>query len=123
MKDTACENCPFKKMGYSECPNYIETLWKKEGELQPQIVKDCAPRRTLLMVQELYNRFFGLQGQVNQLENETCSLRAAHTQLFNALKYIEEQKELENSAKQKLIRHMQSMKYSEPQKLEDRNVQ
>lgn len=116
MKDTACENCPFKAMGFEECPNYIETLWHTEGELQPQIVRDCAPKRNLLMTQELYNRFFGLQKQVNQLETETCELRSAHAKLFNAIKYVEEQKEIEASSKAKLLRHMQTMKYCEPEK-------
>lgn len=116
MKDTACENCPFKKLGMETCPNYIETLWQTQGELQPQIVRDCAPKRSLLMLQELYTRFFGLQQQVNQLESQTVELKAAHNQLFNAIKYVEEQKELEASAQARLKRHMQTMKYCEPGK-------
>ena len=110
MKDTACENCPFKKMGFDQCPNYIETLWHQKDESQPVIVKDCAPKRTLLMLQELYGRIFALQQQVSQTENELLNHRGSITKLYEAIKYVEEQRQCENSSKSKLIRHLSSMK-------------
>jgi hypothetical protein len=76
VNDTACENCPFKEMGFKTCPNYIETFWQEQGNPQPKIVKDCSPKRTLLMLQELYNRFFGLQQQVSQAEGAIVDFRA-----------------------------------------------
>ncbi len=112
-RDTACENCAFKKMGM-ECPNYIETFWQEEGNPQPVLIKDCAPKRSLLMLQELYNRTFGMQQQINQSENEVGQMRGAITKLFEAIKYMEDQKLLEQDAKEKYIRHMRTMKYAEP---------
>ena len=97
MKETACEQCPFKIMGFSECPNYIETLWHKEGELQPQIIRDCAPKRTLLMLQELYNRTFALQQQVGQFENVTEKMKAEVKRLIHAICMIRGESELEET--------------------------
>jgi hypothetical protein len=110
MKDTACENCPFKKMGFDQCPNYIETLWHEKDNAQPVIVKDCAPKRTLLMMQELYGRTFALQQQINQAENEIGGQRGAITKLYEAIQYVEETRQQENSSKSKLIKHLSSMK-------------
>jgi len=106
MKDTQCEDCPFKAMGFDKCPNYIETLWHEKDEPQPLIIKDCAPRRTLLMMQELYNRTFSLQQQINQGENEIGNMRASITKLYEALVYMEEQ----TSGRLKYQRHLTSMK-------------
>ena len=89
MNDTACADCPFKKMGFSECPNYIETLWHEQGNPQPKIVKDCAPKRSLLMLHELYNRTFALQQQTSQTEKELGELRASVTKLFDAIRYMQ----------------------------------
>lgn len=96
-----------------ECPNYIETFWEENGNPQPILVKDCAPKRTLLMMQELYNRCFGMQQQIGQQEKEVTEMRVAVTRLFEAIKYMEDQRNLEKSAKEKFIRHVQTMKYSE----------
>ncbi|MES2409031.1 MAG: hypothetical protein V4509_01880 [Patescibacteria group bacterium] len=110
MKDTACENCPFKKMGFEQCPNYIETLWHQKDESQPVIIKDCAPKRSLLMVQELYNRTFALQQQINQSETEMGQMRGAITKLYEVIQYVEDQRQVDQSAKTKYIRHLASMK-------------
>ena len=108
MKDTACENCPFRKMGFDECPNYIETLWHEQGSAQPTIVHDCAPRRSLLMVQELYNRTFGMQQQINQAETEMGQVRGSLNLLIEALRYME--KHIDKDVKTRYVRHLQSMK-------------
>lgn len=76
VNDTACKDCPFKKMGMSECPNYIETFWHEKNNPQPKLVKDCAPKRTLLMLQEMYTRMFGIQQQINQAENAILGFKA-----------------------------------------------
>lgn len=116
IKDTACENCPFKEQGFKECPNYIETIWNEKDDPQPHIVRDCAPRRSLLMLQELYNRCYGIQGQINQAESEVSSLRANFSQLLSAINHAEENRKIEQSSKAKLQRHLQTMKYCEPEK-------
>jgi len=97
MRDTACKDCPYKIMGFDECPNYIETVWNKEGDIQPQIVRDCAPKRTLLMLQELYNRTFGLQQQVNQCENSAETMKSEIKRLIHAICMIRGESELEET--------------------------
>lgn len=85
VKDTACENCPFKEMGYKECPNYIETIWNEIDNPEPRIVRDCAPRRSLLLLQELLNKSFAVQAQASQMEGEVVKLRGVFSQLIQAI--------------------------------------
>lgn len=77
-------------MGFTECPNYIETLWHEKDNPQPRIVKDCAPKRTLLMLQELYNRTFSLQQQVSQGEGQIIELKATLSNLCRLVKYVQD---------------------------------
>ena len=117
IRDTAdCENCAQKPKCKGNCPNYIETFWHEEGQQQPTLVKDCAPKRTMLMLQELYNRCYGMQVQINQAEAEVSQQRCAITKLLEAFEYARNEKVLEDSARAKLNRHMSSMKYCEPDK-------
>jgi len=63
----------FKKLKLrrpEECPNYIEGWWE-ESNKEPSIVKDCSPRRTSLMIQDLHNRFVALQKSMEEMRNET----------------------------------------------------
>lgn len=60
--------------GVKKCPNYIETWWtpnKIGGESQPVLVCDCAPKRTLMMIQDLHNRLVGVEKAQEDLRNET----------------------------------------------------
>ena len=63
-----------------QCPNYIESWWTKDGT-PPVLVKDCSPKRTLLMVQELYNRTITLQQSNEQQRNESAVI----TNIFNQM--------------------------------------
>ena len=75
MEDTHCgDQCPFKKMGYDKCPNELESWWQPADELQPKLVKDCAPKRMLLMMQQLYNRMDGVQKQQTEVCGQTYRL-------------------------------------------------
>jgi len=61
-----------------KCPNFIESWWKP-SELntgQPVLVADCAPIRTFLMVQELYNRLVGVQAVQEEMRNENVWVQA-----------------------------------------------
>jgi len=76
MRDT-CDpkKCAFlrkvlKEKNPAGCPNYIESFWTKTGESQPILVKDCAPRRTVLMCQELVNSNIGLQQANEKMRNK-----------------------------------------------------
>ena len=56
-----------------KCPFSLETWWKPlEG--QPKLVRDCAPIRTMLMTQELYNRQIGLQKAIEDQRNEAVKI-------------------------------------------------
>ena len=89
IQDTACENCPYKKEG-KECPNYIETLWHEDGNPQPKIVRDCAPKRNLLLTQELYNRTFALQKQISQQENQLINAKSTIDKLISMVQQVQE---------------------------------
>ena len=53
-----------------QCPNYQETWWTPEGKGKPILIKDCAPRRTFLMIQDLSNRLVGVQKAQEEQRNE-----------------------------------------------------
>ena len=56
-----------------ECFNFKETWWRPlEGE--PVLVKDCAPIRTMLMVQGLHDRLIGVQQSQEQQRNESSKI-------------------------------------------------
>lgn len=73
------DKCKFGKDFFGkaeECFNYKQTWWKPlEGE--PKLVQDCSPIRTLLMVQELYNRLIGVQQAVEEQRNEANRINSA----------------------------------------------
>ncbi len=67
----------FKRMKWkhnSECFNFIETWWTPlEGT--PKLVQDCAPKRTMIMTQELYNQQIRLQQASEEQRNEFFTLK------------------------------------------------
>lgn len=74
MKDTCnFEECYFGKLfdKAEQCPNFMQSGWKeKEGD-EIKIIKDCAPKRTFLMLQELSNRLIGLQKAQEEQRNKS----------------------------------------------------
>jgi len=74
MKDTCdFENCYFGKLFDSpkQCPNYIETGWRDERTGEHKTLKDCAPKRLMLMVQGLSNDMLALNKINNEQRNES----------------------------------------------------
>ena len=63
-----------------QCPNYIEGWWKPE-EGVPALVKDCAPKRNFLMMQDVFNRILSLQQANEQQRNESAKV----TQIFDRI--------------------------------------
>jgi len=95
MKDTCNPaDCAFgKEYGQEKCPNFIECWWQEDGMDKPILVKDCAPHRILMMLQDLHNRFIGVQKQ----QAEVCGQLFIMTEAFKMLpaykkEYIEQQK-------------------------------
>jgi len=80
MQDTCNpKKCVFLKKVLKErnpegCPNYIESLWTKLGESQPIVVRDCAPKRTVLICQDLINSNLGMQQAHEQMRNRSDSV-------------------------------------------------
>lgn len=75
-KDTCLgKHCPLYKKFKDTCPNFVESWWTpppdKDGNRgQPFMVKDCCPKRTFLMIQELSNRLIGVQAAAEEMRNE-----------------------------------------------------
>jgi len=74
-----------------ECSNYIEAWWTDENNKQQKIMQDCAPRRTLWMVQDLFNRQIGLQKAQEEQRNASDQAMATFIQFGRTigLKVIE----------------------------------
>ena len=68
MDNTCTEDCSgYKKR--KNCPNHLFTWWKDEKTGEIKNIEDCAPKRTLSLVQDLYNRFIGLQKSCEEERN------------------------------------------------------
>lgn len=78
MENTVCAGCTKKK-----CPQRVESFWKDERGNIKQVI-DCAPKRTILMLQELTNRQIANQAAVEQMRNE-LDLFAARVKLIGDL--------------------------------------
>jgi len=74
MEDTCNKECPLWKKYKDKCPNYVESWWQSNDGGEPKLVKDCAPKRTFLMIQELNNRLVGLQQAQEQQRNLTSTV-------------------------------------------------
>ena len=76
MKDT----CNWGECYYStlfdkreQCPYYHILHWQK-GKGEVTMTHDCTTRRTMLMVQDLYNRLIGVQQSAEEERNQTHEL-------------------------------------------------
>jgi hypothetical protein len=50
------------------CPNYVEGTWESaEGEKYTTI--DCAPKRTMILTQQMYDHVIGTRRDYNQMRN------------------------------------------------------
>lgn len=77
----------------SECPHYIETWWTPagpDGQRRPVLVQDCAPKRILIMVQDLSNRLVGVQQAHEEQRNQVAGLIEGLTCMMQARFLIEE---------------------------------
>ena len=101
MKDTCRfdDDCYFAGLleKKEQCPNYSRSYWRND-KAEEICVHDCAPIRTMLMVQELFNRFIGLQEASEQERNkyQRVFLELANIKLNN-------NKEIEITVQQDLI--------------------
>jgi hypothetical protein len=74
MEDTFCaDDCKFVKAKFckscKDCPFYVETWWQpKDGA--PKLVRDCFPKRSILLQAEMVNRSLATQSANEQTRNE-----------------------------------------------------
>lgn len=54
----------------SQCPNYQESWWIPSKDGKPVLIKDCAPKRIFLMIQDLSNRLVSIQKAQENQRNE-----------------------------------------------------
>lgn len=88
--------------GIKKCPNYIETWWTPQspsGDGKPILVCDCAPKRTLLMIQDLHNRLVGVEKSQEELRNETVWTEVVATVIgknvgIDLQKFVEERQRM-----------------------------
>lgn len=84
-QNTVCANCPFVKANLcskvEECPNYCENIWRNGQTQEVKIVKDCAPKRQLMMQQQQTTSIQWLQQSVESLRNRQEALEG----VLNAL--------------------------------------
>lgn len=99
MDHTSCGNeCPLVKSGVckteKECCNYVENWWIPNSKEKPVIIKDCAPKRLLMMQQDQVNYTLNLQQSVNELKEEVKRLSDMLTSLINQTHvYLREEQE------------------------------
>jgi hypothetical protein len=48
------KKCPFWKRYGDQCPNYVEGIWLTPDKHEYE-TKDCAPKRTMILSQQLYD--------------------------------------------------------------------
>lgn len=88
MESTICslEDCKFVKAGFckkcEDCPFYVESWWQSVDQ-PPKLIKDCFPKRSLLIQQESINRCLALQSANEQQRNEFRALAEVFKQTIN----------------------------------------
>jgi hypothetical protein len=86
MRDTNCgDKCIFVKNGWcktdAECCNYQESIWQESRTNEQLLVKDCIPKRLMLMQQNDSNRSIAIQSSAENLSHRIETLE-------KELKYI-----------------------------------
>ena len=64
-----------------QCPNYQESWWTPKDGGKPILIKDCAPRRTFLMIQNLSNQLIGVQKASEQSRNFSAKVQSSQETL------------------------------------------
>lgn len=77
MEDTCQKECVFyeKYMNREKntiCPFAVQTTWLNEKDGQPKVVQDCAPKRSVIMQTEMFNRLLGLQIDYEEQRNKSA---------------------------------------------------
>jgi hypothetical protein len=57
------------KRGKKACPFWLETTWVDQSTGQPKVINDCAPKRSVMLSIDGFNRMQGLQQAAEQERN------------------------------------------------------
>ena len=67
------KKCPFWKRYQEFCPNFVEGEWEtSEGHVYK--TKDCAPKRSMILSQQVYDFILGTRKDLNEMRNENIKL-------------------------------------------------
>lgn len=68
--DTCNEKCPFWKKYKKNCPNFVEGEWRThEGHTYKTF--DCAPKRSMILCQQVYDHMLNVRMDYNTVRNTT----------------------------------------------------
>lgn len=72
MQEDTCtkEKCKLWDLFDGECPNRVTMWWENQLTKQKKAVDDCAPKRTVLMLQDIHNRLVATQKSAEEMRNE-----------------------------------------------------
>lgn len=101
------EKCKLWQLLDGCCPNYIENWWTKPGK-KPALVKDCAPKRSLMMLQDIHNAFVSSQQAFEKFRNECIWVQVAAEVVGKAAgvdlrAFVLHRQQLEQQQKQALL--------------------
>jgi hypothetical protein len=68
-EDTCRKSCPFWIRYKDGCPHYVEGKWESYEGGEEYITKDCAPKRTMILTQQMYDHVIGTRRDYNQMRN------------------------------------------------------
>jgi hypothetical protein len=73
-RESTCKTkCPFWTRYGENCPNYVEGTWEsQDGE--KYTTKDCAPKRSMILVQQMYDHIIGVRRDYNQFRNASTEV-------------------------------------------------
>ena len=66
------EKCFFWDMFDGNCPMYIQLTFQDARTKEVKHTEDCAPKRIVLMLADMYSRLEGLQKVTGSLRNESA---------------------------------------------------
>jgi len=75
MENTCTNTCAYyetfkmDREGKKRCPHFVETKWMNEERDQPFYLEDCAPKRSLFLQIEAFNRMRGVQKSFEEERN------------------------------------------------------
>lgn len=73
------KKCPFWKRYEEYCPNYVEGEWKTPDGHE-YTTKDCAPKRAMILSQQLYDFMIGTRKDYNNMRSAAVQVLSLQAQ-------------------------------------------